>query len=76
MVNAQMARGVLNDDLMVRVGKDARDAACLSGAQEMNVTGRPTRGMVMVAGAAITGDAQLTRWITEAVAFGQSQTPK
>ena len=43
-----MASGIVNDDLMVRVGKDGHVAALARGAQEMDFTGRPMRGMVIV----------------------------
>ena len=76
MVNTHMACGVLKDDLMVRVGKDDYDAALARGAREMDFTGRPMRGLVIVDGAAIKEDAQLERWINQAVAFAKSEPPK
>ncbi len=76
MVNTHMACGVLKDDLMVRVGKDDYDAALARGAREMDFTGRPMRGLVIVDATAIKEDAQLEQWINQAVAFAESQPPK
>lgn len=48
MVNTRMACGIVGDDLMVRVGPDGHDDAKALGATEMDFTGRPMRGMVIV----------------------------
>jgi hypothetical protein len=48
MVNTYMACGVVGNDLMVRVGKDNHDAAISAGAREVDFTGRPMRGMVIL----------------------------
>lgn len=44
IVNTHMARGIVKDDLMVRVGKDGHVAALARGAHVMDFTGRPMRG--------------------------------
>ena len=49
LVNGHMACGVQGDDLMVRVGPDAYDAALKkAGTRPMDFTGRPLKGMVYV----------------------------
>ena len=49
MVGGHMCCGVIGDDLMVRVGRDAyEDALAAKGARPMDFTGRPLRGMVYV----------------------------
>lgn len=75
MVNTHMACGILGDDLMVRVGKAAHDDAIGRGAREMDFTGRPMRGLVIVPGEALDDD-ELISWVGEAVAFAQSEPPK
>lgn len=75
MVNTHMACGCVGSDLMVRVGSDGHDQALARGAREMDFTGRPMRGMVMVEGAALTDDG-LARWIRHAVDFALAQPPK
>ena len=45
-LTTRMASGIVKDDLMVRVGKDGHVAALARGAEEMDFTGRPMRGIV------------------------------
>jgi TfoX/Sxy family transcriptional regulator of competence genes len=75
MVNTHMACGIIGEDLMVRVGKQAHDAAIARGAQELVFTGRPMRGMVTVDGEGL-GDDDLASWVGQAVALAQSEPPK
>jgi TfoX/Sxy family transcriptional regulator of competence genes len=68
MIAARMAVGVVHDDLMVRVGPDGHDEALTeSGTRPMDFTGRPMRGMVYVAPAAVATDHDLQRWVDRAV---------
>jgi TfoX/Sxy family transcriptional regulator of competence genes len=72
-----MAVGVTGDDLMVRVGPDATDAALARpGARPFDMTGRPMRGWVVVARSAVTEDGALGAWIDEGRAFAASLPPK
>ena len=75
MVNTHMACGIIGDDLMVRVGKQGHDAAIARGAREMDFTGRPMRGLVVVDGEGLD-DASLTAWVDSAVTFAQSEKAK
>jgi TfoX/Sxy family transcriptional regulator of competence genes len=75
MVNTHMACGILGDGLMVRVGKAGHEAAIARGAREMDFTGRPMRGMVMIDGEGLN-DQRLMSWIAEAVAFALADPPK
>jgi len=76
MVNTHMACGSMGDDLMVRVGKDNHDHAISRGAHEMEFTGRPMRGLVVVPGSMLVTEQDLAEWVAEAVAFASSQPPK
>ena len=76
MVNTHMACGIVRDDLMVRVGKAGHDAALAAGAGEMDFTGRPMRGMVIVPGTDLRQDSDLDPWVSLAVEFAQSEPPK
>ncbi|MFD5227945.1 hypothetical protein ACFWJ5_05320 [Streptomyces qaidamensis] len=72
-----MAVGVTGDDLMVRVGPDATDAALARpGTRIFDMTGRPMRGWVVVAGEAVAEDDTLGAWIDEGHAFAASLPPK
>ncbi len=76
VVNTHMACGIVKDDLMVRVGKDGYDAALARGATEMDFTGRPMRGMVIVPGPQVGDELSLESWVAQAVAFAQTEPPK
>ena len=76
MVNTHMACGMIGDDLMVRVGASGHDAALAHGASEMEFTGRPMRGMVLVAGRYLEDPTALDDWVALAVSHALSQPPK
>lgn len=77
MVAGHMTCGVLGDELIVRVGPDAADAALARpGVREFDFTGRPMRNIVMVAAGAVAGDADLERWVGEGRAFTATLPPK
>ena len=72
-----MAMGIVGDELMVRVGKDAYEAALeVKGAREMDFTGRPMKGMVMVSVEGFDGDKALRAWIDRGVAFTKTLPAK
>ena len=71
MVNSHMACGIIKDDLLVRVGKDGHDAALARGAREMDFTGRPMRGMVIVPAGQVVDESALDDWVAIAVQFAQ-----
>ncbi|ANP53252.1 TfoX/Sxy family transcriptional regulator of competence genes [Streptomyces griseochromogenes] len=72
-----MAVGVTGDDLMVRVGPDATmQALARPGARIFDMTGRPMRGWIVVAGSAVAEDEVLAEWIDEGHAFAASLPPK
>lgn len=77
MHRGHMCCGVLADELMVRVGADAY-ACCLSEAhtRPMDFTGRPMKGMVMVAASGLETAASLRRWVERAVAYTTTLPPK
>src|SRR2546430_6903640 len=61
-----MTVGVHGDDLIARIDPDATDAALAEpGVRPFDITGRPMRGWVLVAGEALD-DSVLRRWIGQA----------
>jgi len=77
MANGNMAVGIIRDELMVRVGPEAHDAAvALPHARMMDFTGRPMRGFVQVAPAGFEDDADLRAWIARGVSFAVTQQKK
>jgi TfoX/Sxy family transcriptional regulator of competence genes len=76
MVNTHMACGIVKDDLMVRVGKDHHDAAINAGAMEMDFTGRPMRGMVIVPADLAQDRSDLEQWVVQAIDYARSEPPR
>jgi TfoX/Sxy family transcriptional regulator of competence genes len=72
-VHGNMAVGVMNDDLIVRVGPDGYDAALARpGARPFDFTGRSMTGWVYVEGGAVRNGRNLDRWVRSGVDFAQS----
>jgi TfoX/Sxy family transcriptional regulator of competence genes len=76
MVNTHMACGLVGDGLMVRVGSENHEDALARGAVEMDFTGRPMRGMVLVTGEAVADAESLESWVDRAVSYANAQAPK
>ena len=70
MVGGHMTCGVIGDDLVLRLGQDgAEDALDRDGVRPMDFTGRPMKGYVYVAPAAVPDDGALGDWLDRALAF-------
>lgn len=77
MMRGNMCCGVINTDLIVRVGPDQHDEAMSRPhAHLFDFTGRPMRGMVKVAPEGIVQDGILADWIELAINFVISLPPK
>ncbi|MFE0251561.1 TfoX/Sxy family protein [Streptomyces sp. NPDC059010] len=77
LMHGNMAVGVSGEDLMVRVGPDGTDAALARpGTRIFDMTGRPMKGWILVAGDSLADDAVLGAWIDEGCAFAAGLPPK
>ncbi len=77
MSNGNMGFAVIGDDLLVRVGPEAyEEALALPFVSEMDLTGRPLRGLVLVDGEGLAEDRALQDWLERGVAFTDSLPPK
>lgn len=77
LLGGNMAAGIVGDELMLRVGKDAyEDALARPHAREMDFTGRALKGMVYVGAEGFAEDTALEEWLGLAVAFAGSLPPK
>lgn len=77
MVHGNMLGGVMGDEIIVRVGAERyEDALKQPNAREMDFTGRPMRGFVVVASKGIASDECLNRWVQRGVQFATSLPPK
>ena len=77
MVGDRMAVGVIQRDLMLRLGTDATaEALSRPHVRPMDFTGRPAKGMVYVAPAGVADDADLARWVATSVAHVETLPPR
>ena len=77
MVQGNMACGVIDAYLIVRVGKEAYDEALLQpGAKVFDITGRPMTGWVMVSASAIEDEGALLTWVQQGVDYALNLPPK
>jgi hypothetical protein len=77
LIDGNMACGVSNDRLMVRIDPAATEEALAQPhVRIFDMTGRPVKGWIVVEHAGIQADADLSNWISQGVAFAQSLPPK
>jgi TfoX/Sxy family transcriptional regulator of competence genes len=77
MVGGNMAVGVIRDDLMVRIGVDAHDAALAQPhVRVMDFGHRPMKGMIYVGPEGVATDPDLARWVDAGADFAASLPPK
>lgn len=72
-----MVCGIINDDLIVRVGTDVYEEALKSrGVKKFDLTGKPMKGWVMVLSKVLESDETLSVWVQKATKFVRSLPPK
>jgi TfoX-like protein len=77
LVRGHMCCGIVGDDLVVRTGPEAYDAALSKPhARAMDFTGRPMRGLLYVSPAGCRSSKALKSWIQMGTKFVSSLPPK
>ena len=77
LVRGNMACGVTNNVLVVRVGADHYEEALrVPFARECDITGRPLKGMVMVDRRGFESPGDLQAWVDRGVRFARSLPAK
>jgi TfoX/Sxy family transcriptional regulator of competence genes len=77
MVRGHMCCGLVKDDLMVKVGKQAYpEAIARPHARVMDFTGRPSTGMVYVAPAGLKTERALAAWLDRGLAHVRTLPPR
>jgi hypothetical protein len=72
-----MACGVIEEDLIVRVGRERyREALAEPHVKAFDMTGRPMTGWVVVTPSGYRVDEDLSAWVAQGVAFAASLPPK
>ena len=70
MLHGNLCCGVVNEELVVRVGPDAYEQSLAAPhAREMDFSGRPMKGWVFVASAGVNTDEALEHWVAQGVRF-------
>jgi TfoX/Sxy family transcriptional regulator of competence genes len=73
LLNGKMFAGILNKDLVVRVGPEGHEAALkASHTRPMDFTGRPVKGYVYVSPGGTKTAAQLRKWLIRELDFSAS----
>lgn len=73
LVGGNLCCGILKDRLMARVGASQYEAALQRPhAREMDFTGRPMRGFVLVEPAGFEDDDDLRQWLSLCLGFVES----
>jgi hypothetical protein len=77
LINGNMSVGVIRDELVVRVGPEAFEAALAEDhVRAFDFSGRPIRGWVYVAAAGLASDEALAGWVSRGLGFARSLPPK
>ncbi len=76
LLDGHMFVGVIGDELMVRIGRQAAEQALArDDVREMDFTGRPSKNMIFLQPSGLD-EASLDNWVSEAADFVRSLPPK
>jgi TfoX/Sxy family transcriptional regulator of competence genes len=76
MVDDRFACGTMKDDIVLRIGVEAAQAALSRpGVRPMDFTRRPMAGWVYVSASALAEDAVLAEWVRMGVAYSATRQP-
>jgi TfoX/Sxy family transcriptional regulator of competence genes len=77
MVKGYMACGVIDDELVARLGPERAETALeKEHVRPMDFTGRPMKGYVFVGGPEIQAEAKLRKWVGATLEFVDSLPPR
>jgi TfoX/Sxy family transcriptional regulator of competence genes len=77
LLHGNMACGIVGDDLMVRVGREAAaEALAKPHARPMDFTGKPLPGYVYVAPEGTGQTRALRSWVSRGMSFAATLPPK
>jgi TfoX/Sxy family transcriptional regulator of competence genes len=77
LLGGNVACGVLGDELLVRVGPERHEEAMKSkGAKPFSLTGRPSKGWILVGQAGLKPPANLRKWVEMGLDFAKTLPAK
>ncbi len=75
--NGKMFAGILNKDLVVRVGLENNDAVLKEPhTRPMDFTGKPMKGYIYVGPGGVKTDSQLRMWLSKGLTFVAGLPPR
>lgn len=73
LVNGNMALGLVNNDLMIRVKPDDSEKLLSSPhVRKMDFTGRPLKGYLYIGAKGTESDKDLRKWVMKGIEFALS----
>ena len=77
LIRGNVACGIIGNELLVRVGPDGHNEAMkIKDAKPFSLTGRPSRGWVLVRPAGLKSAASLKKWVQMGVDFAKTLPAK
>ena len=77
LVNGNMALGLVNEDLMIRIGPESYEKMLAQpNVRKMDFTGKPLKGFLYVGAKGTDSDKDLKKWVSKGIEFAMSLPPK
>jgi TfoX/Sxy family transcriptional regulator of competence genes len=77
LIHGNMACGIINDYLIVRVGLEGYEASLkLPHTLKFDFTGKPMKGWIMVSSDGYASDEELFEWVDRSVRYASSLPSK
>jgi len=77
LLRGNVACGIIGNELLVRVGPERHDEAMKSKhAQPFSLTGRPSKGWILVSQSGLKSPASLKKWVEMGRDFANTLPPK
>jgi len=77
LLHGHMACGIINDEMIVRVGKEVYGSAlAMPHTRKFDITGKAMTGWVMVSPQGHAADEDLDVWLQKGIDFTMSLPPK
>ena len=77
LVNGNMALGLVNEDLMIRVKPESYEKMLAQpNVRKMDFTGKPLKGFLYVGGKGTDTDKDLKKWVSRSIDFAMTLPSK
>ena len=77
LLRGNVACGIIGNELLVRVGQERHDEAIGSkDARPFSLTGRPSKGWILVRQSGLKSPASLRKWVEMGLDFAKTLQPK